>query len=852
MISQNELLEILEKKYSTDNKGDYFQVTNSLTFGVVVDTDDPLQMGRLRVFCPSFGDDPSKIHSLPWTVYVPPYGGTINNSDFERNGETSEGSVSYGFWAIPELGASVVVGCIDNDLRRRCWFGSVYDQQETHTLLNGRYKWDGGNVEGPLSSSGSPIEPAYSNGKESFSNKTSSPEFQSRHADYSVASVSKAPTPDKNSYIDQQEDEISKNQNFDFNKDIVGNNGYDWSGFMNSHKSSRVFGFSTPGFHGFSMDDRPFNSRVKIKTTTGHMILLDDTNERIYIKTNKGKSWMEMDSAGNIDAYAERRASIHSELDLNLTSNKTVRIKGKEGVYIYGGDENGLPDIPGPITPGQVRIQSQDDMHIVSKNYRMLSFEDSYYEIGKNKFETVGVSSFTQVQNDINTITNDGDYNLTVSGNFNLDVVESINMFAIENSNLSSRGNTELYSYFGKLNLGSQQDVTVKTVSGDVNIQAVGGNSGGNGAVKIKSPESQMSVSKSGTSITTSGDMNIQSGGDTNFRSNAPTLQTPPPIPAASLPALPNIDLGSSVPLNVDGLSNSDIAARAAWNAGFRDESLLTIVAIIGAESKFNSNAIGDTSLQTVKWGPSCGFCQIRSLVDPTQFHFPDSLRVKDQLFDPQYNLNAAFAFSNSGKNFGPWSTYMAGDYLKPENINEATAAIQRLADSGDQPQAAFNNNTLSIDSINSISIDETILQGSCLGLSSFKLGMDGISMQSLQDIGMHSVSKVMSTPVFSGIVDKVDEISLQLNTLAYYSSLAMSAIGSIVGSVINFPINAQAILNMIPIPSSFAAVLELLDAGICVDIPDVQANFMPYLTGKSEIALNLENFNLNGGTILL
>lgn len=856
MIDQDELLSILQKRYSTDNKGDKINVTNSTTVGVVVDTDDPLQQGRLRVFCPSHGDDPSKIHQLPWCVYVSPFGGVINSSEYERNGVTSEGAIAYGMWAIPDLGANVLVGCIDGDLRRRYWFGCIYDQQQTHTLFSGRFEWSGGGeVNGPLSSNGKPIQPAYDNLREAFANKTNSPEYQSRVAEYTASAVSKTnsqqPNQAGNIHLDQQQDEIAAAQEFSFVKPIVGSHGYDYSGFGHVPlKASRVVGLSSPGMHSITMDDRPFNNRTKWKSSSGHQIILDDSNERIYISTAKGGNYIEMDSSGNIDVYAKNRLSFHSDSDINFDATGSIRLTAGVGIYGYAGGENGLPNLGTAPTIGEIRFQAQKDMHVISDNYRQLSFADTIFEVGGKRCETVGGDSFLQVQNDINVITNEGDYNLTVSGDFNIEVLKKMNAFAIDGIKLAGRGDVEFYSYYGGLSIGAQQDLTMKSVSGDVNMQAVGGNSGGTGGIKLKTNGSQISVNKLGATISTNGDMNIQSGGNTSLKSNSPTPQMQPFPDQSQVPSVP-CNIPNQIPIGT--ATGSDLAAICAWNAGFRDQALTIAVAIAGAESSYNPNALGDVGLQTAKWGPSCGFWQVRSLVNPSAYGSPDNLRDKTRLFDPQFNANAAFAFSKSGTNFGPWSTYTSKAYLNANNMNPAVASIQKLCSlaNGTQSIELPEINTLSVAGISDIHPD--MLGLSCLGKSSFQLSNTGITIQSLEDIGMHSLERAFSTPVFAGIVDKVDQLSLELNTLAYYSSLAMIAIGIITGHGINFPIDPQAILDAlgIPIPTSFSAVLAMIDAQICLDISEAESQYLPYFPGNAESIFNFENFDINGGSIL-
>lgn len=872
-IDQDELLKILSKKYSTDNKGDYMDVTTSMTLGVVVDTDDPLQQGRLRVFCPSHGDNPEKIHQLPWCVYVSPFGGVINSSNFERNGATSTGSVAYGMWAIPDLGANVLVGCIDGDLRRRYWMGCVYDQQQTHTLFNGRYEWSGGGeANGPLTSNGNPIQPIYNNIRQAFNAKTNSPEYQSRIAEYTASAVDKTnsqePNQANNIHLDQQHDDISAAQQFPFNKAYVGGHGYDYSGFAHVPlKASRVFGITSPGFHSFTMDDRPSNNRTKWRSSTGHVIILDDTNDRIYIATNKGANYVEMDSAGNIDVYAQNRVSIHSDSDINLDAAGSIRMTAGMGIYGYAGGDNGLPQLGSNPTPGEIRFQAQHDMHVVSENYRQLSFEDTIFEIGGNKCETVGGTSSTQVKGDINLITNAGDFNTTITGDYNLAVTGNIIEFANGFASISAHLDLSFYSFYGKLNLGSQQDITMKTVSGGITMQSVGGNSGNAGGIVLKTPNSQLAISDIGAAISTNGTMSISSGKDMSVGTNVPSPQNQPFPDASQVPAVSCANLPPTVP--IAGFMGADLAARVAWNAGFRDQSLTIAVAIAGAESSFNPNAIGDTSLENGKWGPSCGFWQIRSLKNPSQFHYPDTLRDKTQLFDAQDNANTAYVLSSSGTKFSAWSTYTGGNYLKAGNMNPAVTAIANMCN-GTTTQTLSDTELLTFSGITTRMDD---LQGACNGNSSISIGLGGITLQSLIDINVNAlgatgfgVNGQFSAPLVSGVISQVNMLSTEINTLAYYASLALTAIASALNALsggasiphfdLKFPIDINAILEAfslggISLPLDFSALINMLTSGLCLQLPTVPAISIPDFPGSIPSIFISENFNLNGKTIL-
>lgn len=116
-------------------------------------------------------------------------------------------------------------------------------------------------------------------------------------------------------------------------------------------------------------------------------------------------------------------------------------------------------------------------------------------------------------------------------------------------------------------------------------------------------------------------------------------------------------------------------AAQAAYAAGFRGEALVTMVAIAGAESGFDSQAhnpnagTGDNSY---------GLWQINMLgnLGPErrrQF----GISSDDELFDPSVNARAAYLVSGGGGKFSPWSVYKSGAYRK--YLAQAREAVRTL-----------------------------------------------------------------------------------------------------------------------------------------------------------------------------
>lgn len=402
----------------------------TITVGQVVDTNDPQQMGRIRALCPAWGDTPEKlIRDIPWAAYVSPFAGTMTRMRRGPELEQTPAAVSYGMWNIPKVGSYVLIGCIDGHPGFRYWFGCLQPQLMTHTMPHGRFLWteqQNGEPDGPVDSGENPIEPLYSNLTEQFTNNNSmvsgtptdprrNIEWRSRGVDTQVAAIAA-------SYVDLEDNVFSEVADHTFGQFItitqengepftLEGPGYSISQFEPDtaysgtvyNYDSNTYSWTTPGFHSISMDDRYWNSRMRFRTTAGNQILLDDTNERIYVSTAQGKTWVELDRVGNVDIYAERNVSVRAGGDINYSTDQTFRVKAKQGIHMH--------------TDGEFRATSGEAFHVSSgSTLKLTSSADVKVKSGGN--QDVQIQSAGNLQGDSigNTTFNaDGDFLVTGS-----------------------------------------------------------------------------------------------------------------------------------------------------------------------------------------------------------------------------------------------------------------------------------------------------------------------------------------------------------------------------------------------------------------------------------------------------
>jgi len=346
-----------------------------ITIGEVVDTDDPQQMGRIRIKCPYFGDmEDDPISKIPLATYVSPLAGSTFSPTRGRGNDQTAGQIGYGMFNIPKVGSSVLVACIDADPRFRVWLGCVHDQFFPHTLPHGRYSYKTENQpEGPFSSSEDKIQPLYDSQTNAFSGNSDveprkSFEFRTRAADVSAAGLKASDIDTEDSTVSKLADDIDvKYSDNPAGGEYTNTQGYQKSRLagdivdVNTKESvydPQTYSWTTPGFHSLSMQDNAENCRVRFRTTHGHQIIMDDTNERIYISTAGGKTWIEMDEVGNIDIYGERNISVHAEKDINFVAGGKFSVEAEDGIHLSTGGEARISAFTG------VHLQSDDTVKI--------------------------------------------------------------------------------------------------------------------------------------------------------------------------------------------------------------------------------------------------------------------------------------------------------------------------------------------------------------------------------------------------------------------------------------------------------------------------------------------------------
>ena len=272
--------------------------------------------------------------------YLSPFYG-VTSSDFEGADEKNFYDVqkSYGMWMVPpDVGTRVLCIFVNGDPNQGFWIGCIADRNQNHMIpgiaASAKVAWAPGQKEKydvdavPVAefhrkkikgayepnSQLKPVHPfadrlltqgLLADAARGVTSSSARREFPSR-----VFGISTAGAPDGKSPV----------------KPI----GYKNPG-QTMVPTSRL-----PG-HQFVMDDGDKsgeNKLVRLRSGGGHQILLNDSQNIIYIANAEGTAWMEFTASGKIDIYAKDSVSIHSEADFNFRADRDINLEALRNVNI--------------------------------------------------------------------------------------------------------------------------------------------------------------------------------------------------------------------------------------------------------------------------------------------------------------------------------------------------------------------------------------------------------------------------------------------------------------------------------------------------------------------------------------
>ena len=406
----------INEKYIDSDPGPYV--------GVVKATVDPLRMGRLGVNIPALTNtaDPT-FENIVWCQYLSPFYGakSINATSKSDPNDYKATQHSYGFWAVPpDIDTEVLV---------------IFAKGET---TNRNAFWIGC-VQQPLTNQ---QVPGYG-----ASNNTAYTQSDNRERGISgqkTYGTDFLPVGEKNRRMIEGAETIESANSFRYPvNDILAEQllkegliadpvrGTTTSS-ARRESPSQVFGISTPGRirpdsrklnigldgtavtpdrspgHSLVMDDGEVNGSnqlTRLRTASGHQLLMHDTDGVIYIANASGNAWIEMQSNGRIDIYSgvgginmrtEGDFNLHSDSNINMHANGQVRFSASKEM-IHSADlllNLGEKGILNSSQAGSVRDYARDGISSFTSGTQLHGASGQIHLAGAQvHFNSTGASS---------------------------------------------------------------------------------------------------------------------------------------------------------------------------------------------------------------------------------------------------------------------------------------------------------------------------------------------------------------------------------------------------------------------------------------------------------------------------
>ena len=452
--------------------------------GIVKWNIDQTCAGRLQVFIPDLGvADENKPTSWYTVGYASPFRGKTPVSQASSGVDEESSSQSYGFWFVPpDVGVRVICFFMNADPAQGYWTACVNDPQDSYMTpgiaTSSVFKWDPALAnqsilrkyielaDGQLPSTLPVSEALVSATSVKPDNLFSIPRFPHIYQSMRLGIQGLC--------FDTIRGPVSSSSNRESPSQVYGIStpGRHWM-MANATASQQFLSSDTDtatkklekhfrtGGHQFVMDDGStdgLDQMIRIRSTHGNMIMLDDTNEQIYIVNARGTAWIELSPSGRIDIYAENDFSVrskgnlnfHSERDFNIHARGNINVKSEKisnwqsqgnlnlktsataTVFSQGNMNIGTQQTLGMSAQTNINAESRQDTNWKSKNYKLLA--------------TAGATLFGQ-------------------GSVNIGAAGSLNVYSTASLSLSSTGKVVISGTPLLENTGSGTPVTAPTIT---------------------------------------------------------------------------------------------------------------------------------------------------------------------------------------------------------------------------------------------------------------------------------------------------------------------------------------------------------------------------------------------------
>lgn len=341
---------------------------------------DPTRTGRLQVWIADLGgieEDPKNWRTVS---YASPFMGTTDVGAVDKN-TWDNTPHTYGMWMVPpDIGVSVLCIFVAGDPMRGYWIACVNPKLSRYML------------PGLASAAADIVDNTNKDITGTYDTRLPAPvtEFNENDSAYfNTSDFINIPKP-----IHEPQYQILKQQGLD-RDDVRGT----ITSSSQRESPSNVFGISTPGRpnkdpaddpafldkvandslteadyayktrkggHTFVMDDGSVlgaDQLVRLRTASGHQIMMHDTAQTIYISHSDGSSWMEFTADGAVNLFSENGVAIRTKGTLNFHADQDINFNAGRNI---GLNCSGLESTSAStlLTQGTLTLQSTQATNI--------------------------------------------------------------------------------------------------------------------------------------------------------------------------------------------------------------------------------------------------------------------------------------------------------------------------------------------------------------------------------------------------------------------------------------------------------------------------------------------------------
>jgi hypothetical protein len=440
-----------DRQSSQLNELDKDAQSQGLYIGSVISINDPQQQGRVKVYVHGIHDPGRDKETYPWAYVAQGLAGVLEDVPMGPEGEEVTGITSYGNFSVPRPGSTVlvlfaygrlsspiVVGCLHlNNLMSSLPGGNKAQNEKTFpndaqaniTRLFSRLDEAFGSSETEIKATRGFEVTAAAHTPSALVTGGGSPDVP--EADRKTGDITQDRT--KTGYPLGVEYDIPAEEAPDLQTPMM----YSWT---------------TPAQNVLLMNDDPDNFRIRLRTLSGNQVILDDTNQRIYISTGRGENYIEMDEDGHIDIFANHRISIHGTQDINIKSDKQVNIEGVEGINlkadkdikVESGESISIKAGTSIYEGAGANIHQNaatDIFHEAGTDIHHTAGADMHHTAGTDINHTAGTDILQDAGADIHQNAGDSIYE-TAASSIHLDAGDNIHLTAGSNMNFESTTDT--------------------------------------------------------------------------------------------------------------------------------------------------------------------------------------------------------------------------------------------------------------------------------------------------------------------------------------------------------------------------------------------------------------------------